>query len=160
MMTMTQIERQIEMAQGYVELGMFEDARQTLDKLPRKHAKSFPVLEALVLCELGEHHWLAALDKSAELILQRPDDPAGYLHSAFCLHETGRTEEALEILKCGPRSLRQRSVYFYNMGCYNARLGETDTAMKMLTRAFEMDGSLRRVAKKDRDLDALRGLLT
>jgi hypothetical protein len=47
-------------------------------------------------------------------------------------------------------------VFYYNMGCYHARLGHFDQSLSYLERAFEMDGDLRQHAKKDRDLDALR----
>ena len=51
---------------------------------------------------------------------------------------------------------RARPCSFYNMGCYHARLGEMDAAVEMLQKAFSKDESLRRSARRDPDLDALR----
>jgi Flp pilus assembly protein TadD len=155
-----EIERRIEMAQGYAELNLFSDSRAVLAALPEVARASFEAIEVLVLCEIGEHQWEQALLLSAELCRLHPSDPGGFLHTAFCLHELGRTEEAVQVLMHGPRALRLRSIYFYNLGCYNARLGHPATAVQLLERAFAMDQRLRRVAKHDRDLDELRRQLS
>jgi hypothetical protein len=42
------------------------------------------------------------------------------------------------------------------MGCYHAKLGQLDKALRYLKQAFDMDQSLRRHARKDPDLAALR----
>ena len=88
-----------------------------------------------------------------------PEEPGGFIHAAFCLHELGRTDEAVDILSRGPTALRSKPVFYYNMGCYHARLGDLERALKLLRQSFEMDGSLRSVARKDPDLDALRPAL-
>ncbi len=156
---MMELERRIVRAQGYAELGMFARARQELATLPRETLGRVDTLGIALLCELGESRWDQALARTRELCRLQPEDPAGYLHAAFCLHELGRTQEALHVLMHGPPALHLRAVYYYNMACYNARLGDSEAAMQLLNRAFSMDKSLRRAAKKDQDLDVLRGQL-
>jgi tetratricopeptide (TPR) repeat protein len=151
-----QLERTILRAQGYTELGMYARARQELATLPLHTFASADVVEIRLLCDMGEHRWEEALKLSHELRRLHPEDPDGCLHEAYCLHELGRTQEALHLLKSGPTVLHQRALYYYNLACYNARLGELEAALQLLNHAFEMDQSLRRVAKKDSDLDALR----
>ncbi|MDZ4404350.1 tetratricopeptide repeat protein [Prosthecobacter sp.] len=156
---MTEAERRIIAAQGYVELGLYEEAREELSPLPAEMNDRVDVLEITLLCLMGGHRWSEALALANRLCQQEPAEPGGFIHAAFCLHELGRTAEAVDVLSRGPATLRTKPVYYYNMGCYHARLGHYDKSMTYLERAFEMDGELRQHAKKDRDLDCLRAQL-
>ncbi len=156
---MTESERRIIAAQGYVELGLYEEAHEELSPLPAGLHDRVDVIEITLLCLMGRHHWSEALTLATKLCQQEPAEPGGYIHAAFCLHELGRTAEAVDILSRGPATLRTKPVYYYNMGCYHACLGHYDKSLVYLERAFEMDGELRQHAKKDRDLDCLRARL-
>jgi tetratricopeptide (TPR) repeat protein len=112
-----------------------------------------------VLCHMNDHCWGEALALAQKLCRLEPDEPGGFIHSAFCLHEMGRTEEALDVLARGPATLKTKPVYYYNLGCYLARLGQDERALQLLKQSFEMDGDLRRDARKDPDLHSLHGKL-
>lgn len=156
---MTDAERRIVAAQGYVELALYAEAQEELAHLPREAFERVDVIELRVLCLMHEHHFEDALPLAQRLCEAEPDEPGGFIHAAYCLHELGRTQEALDLLSNGPLSLRTKPVYYYNMGCYRARLGQSDQALRLLQQSFEMDGSLRRTARKDPDLDDLRSQL-
>lgn len=156
---MTEADRRIIAAQGYVELGLYEEARTELSMLPPGQHERVDVIEITLLCLMGRNCWSEALALATKLCQQEPAEPGGYIHAAFCLHEMGRTAEAVEVLSRGPVSLRTKPVYYYNMGCYHARLSQFDKSIVYLERAFEMDGDLRQHAKKDPDLDGLRAQL-
>ncbi|MBX7208236.1 MAG: hypothetical protein K1X78_08005 [Verrucomicrobiaceae bacterium] len=153
---MNDIERRIIAAQGYVELGLFADAREELGALPREFAGRSDVVEITVLCLMGERRWEEALSLARQLCALEPEEPGGFIHAAYCLHELDRTREAVDVLVRGPSSLQGKAVFFYNMGCYRAKLGEVDAAVDMLQRAFIKDAGLRKAARRDPDLDALR----
>jgi predicted Zn-dependent protease len=153
---MTDIERKIIAAQGYVELGLFAEAREELGALPENVFDRTDVIELTVLLLMGEQRWEEALAHARQLCEAEPDEPGGFIHAAYCLHEMGRTREAIDVLVRGPASLQGKAVFFYNMGCYRARLGEVDAAVEMLQAAFSKDESLRRAARRDPDLDAVR----
>lgn len=153
---MTDLDRRILAAQGYVELGLHEEARKELSGLPLNFSERVDVIELTVLCLMGDHHWAQALMLAQKLCLLEPGEPGGFIHAAYCLHELGRTSEALDILSRGPAALRTKPVYYYNLGCYLACLGEDEKALHLLRQSFEMDGSLRSHARKDPDLDRLR----
>ncbi|MDB6139338.1 MAG: Tetratricopeptide repeat-containing protein [Verrucomicrobiaceae bacterium] len=157
--TLMELERKILTAQGYMELGLFEDARAELVSLPKQAWERLEVMETWVLCLMGEQRWEEALEMSGRLCEMQPKEAGGFIHSAYCLHELGRTEEAMVMLQSGPRSLRTKSVYFYNLGCYCAKLGRVEEARQFLEKSFEIDNSLRRLAKKDPDLAELRSQL-
>lgn len=156
---MTDLERRIIAAQGYVELGLYAEAQGELSLLPPDASVRPDVTELVILCRMGEHHWDQALGLARKLCMDEPTEPGGFIHAAYCLHELGRTEEALDLLTKGPDTLRAKPVYYYNLGCYHARLGHIDEALKLLEQSFEMDGALRSHARKDPDLAELRSAL-
>ena len=156
---MTPEERCIIAAQGYLELGMFSEVWRELHSLPSEMLGRAEVLEILALSLMGEARWEEALAVAHRLREERPLEPGGFIHEAYCLHELGRTREALDLLVNGPASLRQRPVYFYNAGCYRARLGDLEGAMQMLKLSFQMDSGLRKSAKRDPDLVELKDRL-
>jgi tetratricopeptide (TPR) repeat protein len=153
---MNEWDRRIVAAQGYVELGLHEEARGELSHLPPEVHERPDVMELNVLCHMNDHRWAEALGLAQELCRTEPDEPGGFIHAAFCLHELGRTEAALDLLASGPAALRTKPVYYYNVGCYLARLGQEEKALQVLKQSFEMDGDLRRDARKDPDLLSLR----
>ncbi|HEY1082620.1 MAG TPA: hypothetical protein VGE29_10180 [Prosthecobacter sp.] len=156
---MNEVERRILAAQGYVELGLPKEARAELSHLPATAGARVDVIELTVLCLMGEHEWVAALALAQKLCSLEADEPGGFIHAAYCLHELGRTTEALDLLARGPAALKTKAVYYYNLGCYLACLGQDEKALPLLKQSFEMDGSLRSHARKDPDLDKLRSLL-
>ena len=100
-----------------------------------------------------------ALTVSRKLCRVAPDCGAGFLHAGFCLNQLGKTAEALKVLLRGPSTLRREPIYYYNMGCYEALLGNARVAQKHLKISFEMDASFRAIAKTDPDLKAVQALL-
>lgn len=156
---MTAHERSILAAQGYLELGMFSEVWKELHSLPSEMLGTPGVLEIFVLSLMGERRWEDALTVARRLRKERPHDAAGFIHEAYCLHELGQTQEALHLLLGGPPSLQKRAVFYYNAGCYHARLGEFEKAVRMLERSFEMDESLKRSARHDPDLAGLKEML-
>lgn len=157
--TMTETERRILAAQGYVELALYTEARAELAGLSEAAMERVDVQEILLLCLMAESRWADALALTLRLCEMEPEEPGGFIHAAFCLHELGRTDEAVDMLSRGPTALRSKPVFYYNMGCYHACLGDMEKALKLLRQSFEMDGSLRAVARKDPDLDVLRPAL-
>tara|TARA_R110002049_G_scaffold170425_1_gene337043 strand:+ start:2081 stop:2563 length:483 start_codon:yes stop_codon:yes gene_type:complete len=153
---MTDTERKIVAAQGYVELQLYAEAREELRGLPSEALDRAEVVELRLLClMMGEGCWAEALPLSKQLCEMEPDEPGGFIHAAYCLHELGRTIEAVEMLAKGPPALRTKPVYYYNLGCYHASLGNHDEALRFLEQSFEMDGRFRRMAREDPDLKSL-----
>lgn len=150
-------EKRLLAAQGYSELGMLDEALEELDGLPPKVRKHPAALELRLLVQMQARDWKAALKVSQELCHIAPDRSAGYIHSAFCLHELGDTEKAREVLLNGPEVLHSEPTYHYNLACYECRLGNLDLARLHLEKSFALDKKFRDFAKSDPDLDKLRG---
>ncbi len=153
------LERILVAAQGYIELEMAGEALAELDSLGAKDRDREEVLQLRLFVLMRGRLWSQALGICERFRLIFPEGSTGYVHGAFCLHELGRTSEAREILKSGPPSLTREATYFYNLGCYDAVLGNLDEATASLRMSFEMDNKFREIAKYDPDLKSVSGLL-
>jgi len=108
---------------------------------------------------MREKKWSRALTVSRKLCRVAPQCSAGFLHAGFCLHELGKTAEAKKLLLKGPVALLNEPIYYYNMGCYDALLGNVKDAKRHLQTSFKMDASFREIAKKDPDLQSVYALI-
>ena len=115
--------------------------------------------------QLRLHHlmrkrdWVRALLVSRKLCRVAPNSGTGFLHAGFCLHELGRTAQAKRLLLRGPATLRKEPIYHYNMGCYEALLGNPQDARLHLQISFKMDASFRELASRDPDLESVQALI-
>jgi len=149
-------ERTLLAAQGYSELSMPDDALAELDSLPEDAARTSPALELRAVILMQAKRWKPALTISLELCRIVPEITCGFIHTAFCLHELGRTDEARDILLGGPDALRTEPTFHYNLACYECALGHLDLARMHLEKSFTLDKKMRDFAKSDPDLAALR----
>ena len=153
------VRRRLEAARGYCELGLPSLAWDEIEPLREALGHHGDVMETELMVLMMERRWLEALALALRLQRLHPSHPAGWLQASFCLHELGRTREALDRLVSGPRALREVPLFHYNTGCYLARLGKLRDAMAALRRALEMDAEYRENARFDPDLIALRDQL-
>ena len=103
--------------------------------------------------------WSEALTTAEELLRTQPDAVPGYIHGAFALHELGRTAEARDLLLKGPGELRKDPTFHYNIGCYEAVLGNLESALMSLRKSFALDETYREFARRDPDLEAIQSEL-
>jgi predicted Zn-dependent protease len=154
-----EFERQLQAACGYAELGMMHESLAELDAIPARMQRHPEVLQLRLHYLMRKHRWSQALSVSRMLCRVAPDSAIGFLHAGFCLHQLGRTEEAKAVLIRGPIALLKDPIYYYNMGCYDALLGNVGEAEANLRISFKMDASFRDLAQKDPDLKALQGVI-
>ena len=147
-----QIERTLLAAQGYIELDMPETALRELDELPPRDQSRQEVLQVRLFIFMRWRNWKEAMRICDRLRKSDPGQTTGYIHGAFCLHELGRTREAKDLLLGGPAALLREATYYYNMGCYDAVLGNLRDAQHALEISFKMDDKFREIAKYDPDL--------
>lgn len=146
-------------AAGYAELGMNRESLAELNAIGRPEQERPEVLQLRLHHLMRERKWASALRVSRKLCRVAPHCTAGYLHAGFCLHELGKTLAAKRLLLKGPVALLREPIYYYNMGCYDALLGNSKSAQVHLLTSFKMDPSFRDIAKKDPDLEAIRELI-
>ncbi|MEY2616627.1 MAG: hypothetical protein QOH78_2400 [Verrucomicrobiota bacterium] len=149
-------EQTVRIAEGYSELGMLDDALIQLDQIDTEHQHRLEILRLRVDILLRKQDWEDALGLSVRLCDMKPNQPFGFVHAAFCLHELGRTSEAKQTLLDGPASLLDEPVYYYNLACYDTVLGNLEQAKVYLRASFRLDKSFQQLAKKDPDLQRIR----
>jgi predicted Zn-dependent protease len=152
-MTFDQIVR---IAEGYSELGMLDDALGELDQLDMEQQDRTEILRMRIDIFLRKQLWVDALQLSQRFCAVNPNQPYGFVHTAFCLHELGRTPEAKQTLLDGPAALLDEPVYYYNLACYDTVLGNLAQAKVYLRASFRLDKSFRQMAKTDPDLEQIR----
>jgi tetratricopeptide (TPR) repeat protein len=153
------LQHYINAAQGYLELGMADEALAELERVPEEDRAHEDVAQLRVYILMRARRWENALDACEALRAGHPELSLCYIHGAFCLHELGRTAEAMELLQQGPASLLREPVYFYNLGCYHAVLGNPEEAQSYLQMSFNMDEKFREIARYDPDLEDVIGKL-
>jgi tetratricopeptide (TPR) repeat protein len=134
-------ERYIRAAEGYADLGMYDDALAELDELDPDQQDRLETLRMRVEIVLRKRDWRSALRLSLKACQLYPNESSGFIHAAFCLHELGLLDEP---------------VYYYNLGCYDAVLGNLDQAKAYLRASFRLDESFRDMAKNDPDLERIK----
>jgi Flp pilus assembly protein TadD len=152
-------ERQVQAACGYAELGMTRESVAELDAIETRFQKRPEVLQLRLHHLMKRKCWTSALRVSQLLCRVAPDCGTGFLHAGFCLHQLGKTAQAKALLIKGPVALLKEPIYYYNMGCYEALLGNVHDAEENLKISFKMDSSFRELARKDPDLKALHAMI-
>lgn len=144
-------------AQGWLELGNCPEARQELEKIPlplRSHAS---VLNLQWEINAAEKNWDPALAIAANLIELNPDDPLGWVHRSYALHELKRTREARDNLLRIVDKFRSSATMRYNLACYECQLSNLVQAKLWLDLAFRMGNrnQMKLAALEDLDLKPL-----
>ena len=152
-------ERALLADQGYLELGMVEEALAELIAVQSPMISDPDLIEMRLHILMQGGRWSDALASAEELLRLNSSVLSAYIHGAFALHELGRTTEARDLLLRGPQVLRKDPTFHYNIGCYEAVLGNNDSAMRSLKKSFALDETYRDFAKQDPDLEAIRAEL-
>jgi predicted Zn-dependent protease len=140
---------------GYLALGMYLDANDELENLPTALKAHPTVLSARLELLIEMKRWEDGAILGQSLFKLWPDACEHYVRTAFCLHEMKQTKEARKTLLCGPEALRSQAVYFYNLACYEAQLGNIAEAKRQLAICFEMDKAYKAESLDDPDLAPL-----
>lgn len=148
-------ERCLNAAEGYLQLGMPEEAAVEIGMLPKKVRGELRSLELELAAEMMLKHWDYGAELARLLCGLKPAKKAYFLHAAYCMHETGDTFAAKSFLMSGPKGLMKDALFHYNMACYSAVLDDPSEAQRHLGDAFYLDPALRETAKSDPDLKGL-----
>jgi tetratricopeptide (TPR) repeat protein len=144
-------------AQGWLELGNHIEANEELENIAPQLRAHPDVLKVRWEVYAAAKKWEATLDIAAALIQLDPDDPLGWVHRSYALHELRRTAEArdnlLRVVDRFPISATMR----YNLACYECQLGRLEQAKQWLEKAFALGDArkMKLAALDDPDLQPL-----
>ena len=144
-------------AEGWLELGNPAEAGAELDGL-RAASREHPQALRLRWRIIAEgKQWEECLRMATRLIELEPEEPWGWVHRAFSLHELKRTGEAYACLASVSGTFKSDFVIPYNMACYSCQLGRLEEAREWLKKAIAIAGlkPIREMAKDDPDLRPL-----
>ena len=151
-------QRHLEAAQGWLELGNHLEANEELEQINAQYRAHPAVLEVRWQIYAKAKKWDSALDIASALVQLEPEEPLGWVHRSYALHELKRTAEArdnlLRVVDKFPISATMR----YNLACYECQLGRLKQAKEWLEKAFKLGDAkqMRLAALEDPDLQALR----
>jgi tetratricopeptide (TPR) repeat protein len=143
-------------AEGYLELGVPEEALRTLARLGQEAGLGAHALylqgEALRSLERYEEA-LAPLGQAATL---SPQSVHLWLAIGWCRKRTGRIDLAIEAMERAVAIDAEDALNHYNLACYLSLNGQKDRALAHLARALKIDPGYRNLVDDERDFDPLR----
>lgn len=143
-------------AEGYLELGLAQQALNTLNRLgnPVECGTTTQYL-------LGEA--LRSLERYADALvpLQRaaqaePENVHVWLALGWCFKRIGRLDQAIESLDRAVGADPAEPLLHYNIACYYSLAGNKPQALEHLSRALALDSKYRYLIDDEADFDPLR----
>jgi tetratricopeptide (TPR) repeat protein len=148
-----QYERQ---AEGYLELGLAQQALETLARLDDSHS---PTPHALIL----KGRALASLARFAEALQplsqaadKEPENIQIRLVLGWCHKRIARIDLAIGDMEQALRAEPQEAILHYNLACYLSLAGNKLRALSHLSRAVTIDPTYRNLVDSESDFDPLR----
>ncbi len=149
------IKHSLSAADGYLDLKMWDAAEQELSALPPGARQLLPALMMdyrLASCRLD---WTRAAAIAVKMRDARPDLSDPWVMLAFAERRATTIESARKILLDARERFPLEAVIWYNLACYECRLGRIPEAEQLLKHACELDVEFLQIAKKDDDLEQL-----
>lgn len=152
------IQKRLETAEGYAELGMHDDALTEVDALLEEHPGCEDAVNAKAFILLGARRYVEAEPWFVKLLAVQPKNVNGWIHLAYCRRRTKSLESAIEALEHARRLRADHPLANYNMACYCAVQGHHEEALRLLEAAICKDAAYRGLACKETDFDSMRHL--
>lgn len=147
----------VEAAEGWLELGNHLEAKAELEKVAVGCRAHPAVLRVRWGVYAAAKDWEAALSVAVTLTQLDPEEPSGWVHRSYSLHELKRTTEARDVLLVVVERFPISATMRYNLACYECQLGRLDLAKAWLQKAFVLGDTsqMKAAALQDPDLEPL-----
>jgi tetratricopeptide (TPR) repeat protein len=142
-------------AYGYVQLQMFHEANEQLDKIDPFLRAAPEILALRIEIYRGLAKWELMIELAKRLLEFQPDNPEWPVSLAYATRRAISVEAAKEILLKAEPQFPREALIPYNLACYECQLGNLVSAKNYLTQAFKIDSNWRVIALEDRDLEPL-----
>lgn len=144
-----------EAAQGYTELGMFEDANDELENVDPFNRTTPEVLSIRAAIYHGLKKWELLRVVALQLTRLEPENIQWVVSLAHATRRAVSIEFARDILVAAQSLFPKEAIIPFNLACYYCQLGEIDAAKDYLGQAFWIDPLWREAALEDGDLEPL-----
>lgn len=155
-MTETSLARVLLEAEGYLELGMFDESARSLAGLPADVQSRREVMAFRVALHMTAKHWAVAAEIAACLVEREPEEAGWWVNLAYCVRRARSLDEAEAILLRAVELHAAQAIIHYNLACYACVSGRLELAKERLSRARQLDKGVEEMARHDDDLAALR----
>src|SRR4030095_6445089 len=115
-------------AVGYVELGMFQDANDQLEKIDPFNRAAPEVLAVRIPVYKGLKKWEVIREVSKRLAEFQPNDIQWTISLAYATRRANSTNAAKQILLNAESKFPNEAIIKYNLACYCCQLGEIEKA--------------------------------
>ena len=148
--------KHLDYALGYIELGLFPEAREELTRITATDRELPPVLGVLLELAMAEEAWPAVLSLAPQVADADPSNERPWIAWAYALRERGQITEARDVLLRGAPAITEPSVLVdYNLACYFCLLGDLPEARRRLALVFVREPAWKKEAGRDPDLAAI-----
>jgi predicted Zn-dependent protease len=154
---MNEASRHLEAAHGYLILGMHQDAWDELENLSPELRADDAVLELRIQIYHGLGKWESARVLAESLAKRCPENPQWWILWAFSVRFEQSVEAARAVMLKAASVHPDVALIPYNLACYACVLGQMESTRMLLAKAFAMDGTLKRLALDDPDLEPMFG---
>jgi predicted Zn-dependent protease len=150
-------QRQLDAAEGWLELGNWLEANEELEGISPKMRAHPCVLRVRWEIYAKAGKWEMAVEIARTLSEVLPDNSWGFIQLAYSLHELKRTPEAKSVLLPLATRFPNESTIQYNLACYCCQLAELKEAWQWLEKAIDQENKrdIRIIALEDPDLEPL-----
>lgn len=144
-------------AEGWLELGDCVSASDELDAIATELQEHRDVLQMRLRIYLEAKKWNLVVSVAETLVAMLPNDPDGWIHRSYALHELKRTQEAFDQLRPVLDRFPAMWIVPYNLACYLCQLSRVPEARPLLERALQLAPSpeCKQQALEDPDLAPL-----
>lgn len=151
-------QKRLESAEGYLALGMHDDALAELDAALAQQPDSVEAVAARAFALLTTLRYVEAETGFKKLLALRPENVDGWIHLAYCRRRTQSLEAAVKALEQALRLRGDHPLANYNMACYRAVEGHHAEALRLLENAIRKDPTYARLAHEEEDFESMKRL--
>ncbi|MBN1918821.1 MAG: hypothetical protein JW889_13025 [Verrucomicrobia bacterium] len=150
-----QVQDHLNKAEGYLMLGMHEDALHEATQAAEADGASYAarLMQGVALIALERH--ADAGEPLAQAAAIEPDRPDAYIHLAYVHRRTVSLDKAIETISKAVELQPDMPLANYNLACYYALNDNADEALRYLSRAVNIAPQYREAARQDEDFDSL-----
>jgi tetratricopeptide (TPR) repeat protein len=152
---MSEIQRHLRAAIGFIELGMLEDAVSELESLPPEDRDRSSVLALRVEIYRTAGSWSLMEVAARELWKRHPDEPVYWINLAWAVRRLDSLVAARDFLLEAVDRFPGDAMTHFNLGCYACQLGDIEQAKTRVGKAIELDAKFKLLALDDADLEPL-----
>jgi Tfp pilus assembly protein PilF len=152
---MSEIQRHLRAAIGFIELGMLEDAVSELESLLPEDRDRSSVLALRVEIYRTAGNWSLMEVAARELWKRHPEEPDYWTNLAWAVRRLDSVVAARDILLEAVERFPSDAMTHFNLGCYACQLGDIDQAKTRVRKAIKLDAKFKLLALDDADLEPL-----